>query len=1642
MTDANIELSLNDLSNDSFFKALRNGDFCLVLGAGFSYGLKNNSQSKFDDEKFIPISKDFVSLTNRKFKTSFSESDYNNAADQWQRKIDNNEVNFSEFKNLFLIDESEFNKKDRTLYSNILAPNWSRIYTFNFDNVLDVLIGRNIDDFEIHNHDVGSFSSANKIGLGYLHNSILNANGIHDLVFTNNQYAQKIFNKDNHLYYSLLNDIEKHHKNLLIIGCGFVEQSVYAYLHNRINRTDLKIIHINFKDKPNYGLDFEKKIKDISWINCTTVEFLNFLSDNIEKVSKQNILPKFLEQLHRHKKLDNCEKLQAQSFNDFLNSQFLRYFSRGRFKQQLNEDYRNDFLSENDFLKFITVENYYGLIIHGQGGIGKTRLMLELGYRLLINDYIVIKVIPDFENFNELIEYLDRRPNRKYLLLFDYIEEQKAFDKITKWLTVNRVSNTKIIGNCRNTFVSDVQSNLSEHFRFIDIGFKNKIGLEKKLERDYLREVILSIINSISDKALSLQLNEYDVFKSFYQARPSFAAFIKYIYLRNPNTDLSIATEDTFSNWLIKKLKLTTAYKIPYSEFYEKKKHIFQILSCLPANPEAANKLEKIKEGEICFVNEITKLIHDGWIDETNQSLKVVHDTVSDTLLLEFFKHFQFRDYYITNFLEFALATGNISSMMWSIQRVWEDFPLDVTPSIQKSITKFIDDNLNEDIVKENWFKYKLDNTHLISEQNRIDLIIKHQKLLKENFALEKMGSSLAFSMEWIHENISNEIIKKRYSKALHDLFFNQWNQNGRFNDFVHDARGGKIISSYINLFGIDDYIKDRFSEYIGIVECNINNLELISLAIVSWFYQNGEINNKIEKLISLWFDVYENEQPEDVNPQYLINCCISKKLIGIIKYNLIVPNIYNLKSSSNYLVYALSVENELTSELKASVFKWFRIYEKEKPDYINPTTLALTWLEKGNDSSIIKNVISQIILHPYKNIEIKAKCIGLWLEKSNETELVEPFIEEVLEEDIFHKTAYYIIGYWLAKSNKPLIVKPFLNKWLNNKPEPQLLSFVFKNWLIKGDDPNLIIKPIKKWLTTTTHVNSIGNIFTQFLISNGNICELSTEIIEWLSKNSEDNQSISILGYLLEKTNDETLIHDLEIAAEKVFEKFATQREIGFSIGYWIEKGGRLSIVEPYINEWLKIFGNSKQGWTIIGHWLMKNGHVSQVKEFIGPWLQDNINDKELSKLMFTWIEHGDDPYLIKDFIKKFFEIKENQEFYESRYLITSWLEKTNLPLLVKDAIKPWLAANFNEPEGSLWICNYWLQKGDDITLVEDYIKNYFFNSSEIKDSNQVIENWIENGGDKSLIEASVKKYLKKDGKDINTIYVVVKWLNNNGSIETLDEYMENKFTNYCLHKNSYFVFYAWLKRNGDFNKIKPLIIKYLAFNCNDNSAIKIIELCIKLNLFIKDLEVFVFKIIELKGYNPFLKLLDVKDNKISIRNSSIVESEFTKAEKESRQLSYKIRDHLKNGQSPELIKGDVIKFLTKNGNENFASYVIAAWIEYGNDFKMIMDYLINWLNINIFDQYQSSFVIAAALENQQGFNIVHDRAIEWLNNFGESANAKFILSSWLKQKGKEGTSEIEKWVIYWVENYYDPLDHNWRDDLLINYFNESDTL
>ncbi len=165
--------------------------------------------------------------------------------------------------------------------------------------------------------------------------------------------------------------------------------------------------------------------------------------------------------------------------------------SRDAFK---NDSSLKGLKGETEILNQLLESDLYdGCILHGEGGIGKTRLMLELGFMAEKRNWIVYKITNKLKS----IEALEKRffPGFKYLLIFDYIEESKVFsvDLVDDLIEKHPDSNIKIIANCRNTHLESSEVLVdAENFSRHNLSITNNTE-----ERKYKEHVVKAILGNV-----------------------------------------------------------------------------------------------------------------------------------------------------------------------------------------------------------------------------------------------------------------------------------------------------------------------------------------------------------------------------------------------------------------------------------------------------------------------------------------------------------------------------------------------------------------------------------------------------------------------------------------------------------------------------------------------------------------------------------------------------------------------------------------------------------------------------------------------------------------------------------------------------------------------------------------------------------------------------------------------------------------------------------------------------------------------------------------------------------------------------------------------------------------------------------------
>src|ERR1035437_8167076 len=315
MSKDNNIVSITDFEpDDSFFDDLRDGNFVLVLGAGFSFGIKNLVESndiekineelkrigrsdflQFDLCKTIPLGKAFVDISNILYNKSFEKSDYRLAANQWSNFKLNSDFDLSTFFRKLFTADKKYIEDNIELLESIFIPKWHNIYTLNFDTVLEEIISiRNLSGkYKMYSYpEEPGFETRPSVPLiAHLHGTILTKD-LDNLVFSDFSFT-KIRSSQQSLYDNLHAEI-KSGKKMLIVGTQFNDSAIDDKLTHDI--PDFVFYHFDTEHNTIEGKKFAENTSTSNYItlfkgedNKGTKLFLQFLQDNKDKIENIEI---------------------------------------------------------------------------------------------------------------------------------------------------------------------------------------------------------------------------------------------------------------------------------------------------------------------------------------------------------------------------------------------------------------------------------------------------------------------------------------------------------------------------------------------------------------------------------------------------------------------------------------------------------------------------------------------------------------------------------------------------------------------------------------------------------------------------------------------------------------------------------------------------------------------------------------------------------------------------------------------------------------------------------------------------------------------------------------------------------------------------------------------------------------------------------------------------------------------------------------------------------------------------------------------------------------------------------------------------------------------------------------------------------
>ncbi|MCK5346131.1 MAG: ATP-binding protein, partial [Candidatus Heimdallarchaeota archaeon] len=285
------------------------------------------------------------------------------------------------------------------------------------------------------------------------------------------------------------------------------------------------------------------------------------------------------------------------TFRSYLTSEKLPYFSLGQHLKDIPAPQGIDIPDEDNLLNQLEGGDTTGLIVTGSGGVGKTRLMLEIGRAAKQKGWMVLRVQSRLKD--DAIEQLAERltPEIPVLLLIDYIETQKRFTELVD--TLNELNDTlslqlRYVASCRTSFYPTISA-ISRQ-KQVDLSPINQYSV-MSWYGDYQRHIVRHILENsgvdITDRHLEICNN-----------KPILAVFISYLQSTGRQTQLpELLKEEDFGTWIAKRVQLSFGKTVINRD-------LAMLMALFPMQYEISSHLDQGNQKAL-----FDTLATDGWIE-------------------------------------------------------------------------------------------------------------------------------------------------------------------------------------------------------------------------------------------------------------------------------------------------------------------------------------------------------------------------------------------------------------------------------------------------------------------------------------------------------------------------------------------------------------------------------------------------------------------------------------------------------------------------------------------------------------------------------------------------------------------------------------------------------------------------------------------------------------------------------------------------------------------------------------------------------------------------------------------------------------------------------------------------------------------
>lgn len=890
------------------------------------------------------------------------------------------------------------------------------------------------------------------------------------------------------------------------------------------------------------------------------------------------------------------------TFRSYLFGDRLPYYSRREHLGLAPAPDAVGVLDERGLLGLVEGGQLTGLVLTGGGGVGKTRLTLEIGWLAQAEGWLVLRVLRKLKE--AALEHLARwiTPETKVLLLIDYVETQRDFAELVDVLNdLNDAAGLRLryAANCRASYYPTIAT--TERHREVSLSPASGDPAAAEWFEGYQNRTVRHILEhsgiEVTERHLAV-CNDV----------PVLAVFMSYLRGAGRQTDLeSLLEEQDFSRWLVKRLQLSFGGPVVSAT-------LAQLVALFPLPPSAARS-EGLREHEALF----NRLATDRWIellpsDETREADTWVtaHDVLADQILLSYFKD---NPYTVENFvrglLSLARRVGCLRQALITLQRLVDkpalkalDWPGILDSSIAEDPPAWRD--ANDVLVR----------TSLLTPLQIIDLLGRHEEVWEG--AEEEAGFQLAVG--WL----------ARWALRQEGLELGG-SRRASLESWLRKAAAYAVAGNYVLTSGVKfcpGHVREAALDWIRARPRDFQTHYLM----VAWLEQ-GLPPEEIAPAVEQWSTKFSANSHLSFIARAWLDAKADKELLRAPITSWLA--VHRGRADARFVYRAWLSAGGDPEFVKPHLPTWLANHG----DDADARFIYQSWLDAGGGTEILSDSLAGWLTR-HKTLSGASFVYRSWLDAGGDAGAIHGPLMEWLGAYSTDAGAGFVYPAWLNAGGDAQLISKYVAAWLAEHGALAHASFVYTSWLDAGGGTETVREYLLAWLAVHRTDPGANFVYTSWLYAGGGTEAVGKYVLAWLAAHGASAEANFVYTSWLAAGGGTTRVSD-GLAAWLA--EHGARGEASFVYESWLKAGGEKRLIEPHLLAWLAEHGADARAEFIYTAWLDSKGSFSTIRSHALGWLDRHREEERASFLMKHLSKQADVPAetvrVILDWCLKFSE-------------------------------------------------------------------------------------------------------------------------------------------------------------------------------------------------------------------------------------------------------------------------------------------------------------------------------------------------------------------------------------------------------------------